>query len=258
MAADQSKNTGWVSVHRTLGSSDLWLSEKFTRGQAWIDLIMLANHKTGYIRVAGERVNIERGQCGWSKQKLAQRWRWGEGKVKRFFDEMEEDGRITQKTTNRTTITTICNYSKYQNTLLKHEAPDSGADDETNNKAADEQTVPNNNGNNENKSSPSQYFDEFWKEYPKRKGSNPIKPSQDKFKQALKKGVNPADIIAGARRYAAEMQSENKIGTEYVAQAQTWLKQARWQDYSEPPIEDAEQTAQNKEMEENKRLMGMM
>lgn len=38
---------GYVKLWRRLKDSDLWLSEKFTRGQAWADLVMLANHKPG-------------------------------------------------------------------------------------------------------------------------------------------------------------------------------------------------------------------
>lgn len=30
---------GWVSIHRQLCENDLWLSEPFTRGQAWVDMI---------------------------------------------------------------------------------------------------------------------------------------------------------------------------------------------------------------------------
>ena len=67
---------GWVSIHRKLTNSDLWLSEKFTKGQAWIDLILLANHKKSVINIRGSQVVVERGEVGWSEEALASRWKW--------------------------------------------------------------------------------------------------------------------------------------------------------------------------------------
>jgi len=105
---------GWVSVYRSLASSPLWLSETFTKGQAWIDLLLLANHSEGFIRVRGNKVTLKRGQCGWSASKLAKRWDWSTGKVIRFLKELEEEKQIVIEASKPTTIITICNYSKYQ------------------------------------------------------------------------------------------------------------------------------------------------
>lgn len=93
----------------------MWLCEPFTRGQAWVDLIMLANHKEGYIRVRGVRYEVKRGQVGWSEVALAKRWKWSRGKVRRFLQELEEnDSQIVQQKTNVTTLLSIVNYDKFQ------------------------------------------------------------------------------------------------------------------------------------------------
>ena len=42
--------------------SDFWLSEKFTKGQAWIDLIGLATHKDKSIWIRGIEIKLKRGQ----------------------------------------------------------------------------------------------------------------------------------------------------------------------------------------------------
>ena len=34
---------GYVKIHRELLEHPIWTSEKFTRGQAWADLILKAN-----------------------------------------------------------------------------------------------------------------------------------------------------------------------------------------------------------------------
>lgn len=59
---------GWIKLHRTLTMHELWTAEPFTRGQAWVDLLLLANHRPGHIRKRGILVEVERGQCN-CKQK---------------------------------------------------------------------------------------------------------------------------------------------------------------------------------------------
>lgn len=76
----------------------------------------------------------------------------------------------------------------------------------------------------------SDRFDEFWKEYPQRDGENPKLPAKLKFDALVKTGVDPTLIIAGAKRYAEEMQRKGQVGTQYVAHALKWLTQQRWAD----------------------------
>lgn len=107
---------GWIKLHRKLSDNPIWTSEPFTDGQALVDLILLANHKQGQIKVRGIRIIIDRGQVGWSELKLSKRWRWSRGKVRRFlrFLEAEKMIKIVQQNNNVTTIVTILNYSRYQ------------------------------------------------------------------------------------------------------------------------------------------------
>jgi len=78
---------------------------------------------------------------------------------------------------------------------------------------------------------PPDRFPDFWAAYPKRDGSNPPTPAKKKFVAAIKSGVDPEVIIAGARRYAAQLAAKNAVGSPYVAQAVTWLHQRRWEEY---------------------------
>lgn len=109
---------GWVKFHRKLLDSDLWLSEKFTRGQAWADLIGLANHKDGFIRKRGIKILVRRGQVGWSEINLAERWKWSRGKVRRFLKELKKNIQISKKPVQQnkfiTSLITLINYSQYQ------------------------------------------------------------------------------------------------------------------------------------------------
>ena len=107
-------NHGWVSIHRKLANSDLWLSEKFTKGQAWVDLILLANHKKSEIKIRGNKVVVGRGEVGWSEEALALRWRWSRGKVSRFKKWLKQDNRIDIKESKVLSVITILNYNEYQ------------------------------------------------------------------------------------------------------------------------------------------------
>lgn len=82
------------------------------------------------------------------------------------------------------------------------------------------------------------FDEEFWKAYPRREGANPKSPARKAFQTAVKSGHDPTAIIDGARRYTLSLQASNQIGTRYVAQAVTWLHQARWEDYPPDSVVD--------------------
>lgn len=106
---------GWVKLYRCIQSNPLWQERPFDRGRAWVDLILIANHKDGYIRVRGNKVTVLRGQVGYSILSLAERWGWSRGKVSRFLNELENDAQqIRQQKKRLTTLITILNYERYQ------------------------------------------------------------------------------------------------------------------------------------------------
>jgi len=105
---------GWITLQRKLVSSNLWLSEPFTRGQAWVDMLALANHKDGFILVRGINVTIKRGQIGWSEVRLAERWKWSRSKIRRFLNTLEKEQQIEQQKNNVSLILSIVNYDLYQ------------------------------------------------------------------------------------------------------------------------------------------------
>jgi len=105
---------GYVKIFRELCNHPIWVQEKFTRGQAWVDLILLAQHKEGYVRKRGIRIDLKPGQLAWSLKSLADKWRWSIGKVKRFLIELQTDGQIELQNTNVSTTITLLNYDKWQ------------------------------------------------------------------------------------------------------------------------------------------------
>ncbi len=101
-------------VNRALLFSDRWLREPFTRGQAWVDLFGLAQHSDGYLMIRGVRVDLKRGQLGYSQLALAKRWKWSRDKVRRHLRRLETAGDIIQQNTQVTTIITIVKYDTWQ------------------------------------------------------------------------------------------------------------------------------------------------
>lgn len=72
-------------------------------------------------------------------------------------------------------------------------------------------------------------FEEFFSAYPKRKGDAAKSPAAKLFSDAVRAGTEPQIIIDAAKRYAVA--ETRNIGTEFVMQAQKWLRNRRWLDY---------------------------
>ena len=107
---------GWIRLDRALLDHMIWSAkyEPFTKGQAWVDILLNANYKRSFFFVRGAKVSLERGQLGWSQVTMAGRWGWSRKKVNLFLKTLEEEQMVTLQTTQQTTVITICNYSKYQ------------------------------------------------------------------------------------------------------------------------------------------------
>ena len=82
--------------------------------QAWIDMLLIANHATGFFYVRGNKVVVQRGEIGMSQENLATRWKWSRGKVRRFMDMLENDGQIVQQKSNVTSLISIVKYGDDQ------------------------------------------------------------------------------------------------------------------------------------------------
>ena len=101
---------GWIKLWHKLGDSPLWLSEPFTRGQAWVDLLLMASTQE----------TDRPGAVCCSIRYLARRWKWSKGKVSRFIDYLEKDGTVfrtqngPQNGTRHGTLLTIAKYRRYQ------------------------------------------------------------------------------------------------------------------------------------------------
>ena len=67
-------NRGYVKIFRKIADNEMFNSEPFDKYHAWIDLLLLANHKDGFIYRGMKKVAVNRGQHHTSIPKLADRW----------------------------------------------------------------------------------------------------------------------------------------------------------------------------------------
>lgn len=115
---------GWIKLHRKI--QDHWIYQekrKFSRYEAWLDLIMLASHKDTKFVLGNELIELSKGSFVTSELKLMDRWGWGKGKVRTFLKLLEDDSMIVKKTDRKKTTINICNYSVYHDGQTENRPP---------------------------------------------------------------------------------------------------------------------------------------
>lgn len=105
---------GWIKLYRQIQECPIWYSERFSKGQAWVDLLLLANHRDKKIIFNGEMMIIKRGQYITSTVKLAEKWKWNRKTVTSFLKLLECEHMIERMSDNTKTLITIVNYEIYQ------------------------------------------------------------------------------------------------------------------------------------------------
>ncbi len=156
---------GWISVHRQIWNSWVWDDKPFSKGQAWIDLLLLANHEPNKTLIGNQIIHVKRGELISSEVKLSERWGWSRKKTREFLKLLQSDGMITKKSTSKYTAITIVNYEIYQDVGTAKEQ-------QKNSKrtAEEQQKNTNNNDNNINNNNKDIYN--------KSDSTNPTQPTE--------------------------------------------------------------------------------
>lgn len=140
---------GWIKLHRKIMDCSLWENKNpFDERSAWIDLLLLVNHKDKEIIFKGQPVIVKAGQRITSIRKLADRWHWSINRVKRYTDLLEKLKMISKDSDNHRTLITIVNYGIYQGERYTDEYTDEYTGEYTDG----HQTRMNKNDKNEKKS----------------------------------------------------------------------------------------------------------
>lgn len=140
-----SSSQGWISLSRKVRDCWIWQDKPFSKGQAWVDMLLSANHEDKKFLLGNELVEVKRGSFITSEHKLMDKWGWSKTKVRAFLLLLENDSMIVKISDKKKTTINIVNYSDYQDSQTTKE-PQKNHEETT----KEPQKDPNNNENNEN------------------------------------------------------------------------------------------------------------
>lgn len=141
----------YISLHREI--QDHWIYQEkriFSRYEAWLDMLMLANHADSRFVHWSELLFVKRGSFVSSELKLMERWSWSKTKARSFFSLLEQDKMIEKISDSKKTTFVVLNYNKYQ-VYETREKPEKNWW-ETGEKPEKDTNNNDNNANNENTS----------------------------------------------------------------------------------------------------------
>jgi len=223
---------GWVSLHRKILSSPYWQDPFYLK--LWTYCLLKASHKPHSQLVGNQIVHLTEGQFITGRNVLHEDFTRGmkpsyalsSVTIWRMILNMEMDGMLNIKKTNKYSVVTVVNWHEYQQT-----------EQQMNNKrSTDEQQLNTNNngnkGNNDNKKKKENIytpeFIEFWNVYPRGIGKS---ESFKVWQKIIKKGEKPDYIIQCATNYAKDCEIK---GTEerFIKHPKTFLNEDRYKDYA--------------------------
>lgn len=105
---------GFIKLHRQITENEFYFSERFTKLQAWVDLLLLATYKHRTIFIRGIELKLNPGDICYSQLSLSKRWKWNERTVNKFLTALQNREMIQTRITNVTTIISILKWNEYQ------------------------------------------------------------------------------------------------------------------------------------------------
>ena len=262
---------GWIQLHRQLLDHPLWTCETFTRGQAWVDLLLLANHKDSFFYKRNIKISVKRGQLARSEVELADRWSWSRSKVRKFLKDLESEQQIVQQKSNVTQVVTIIKYEDYQ----RKEQQDVQQQDSSETPTGHQQDTYNkdNNYNNEKnvkfssndippidptettKPAAGKRY-EFAKIYSKVK---PFNPNSAEFQNAYFQAVDVAageDVVNVAASMYVQYCEDLSKPIQYIPNAARWLDTRQFaSDWKAETMKELEERAEKGDKEAETKYM---
>ena len=106
---------GWIALHRNIREHWVYQEKRvFSKYEAWLDLLMDANHQNNKFLFDGQLIEVNRGEFITSVRQLCERWGWSNTKVNRFLEMLEHDQMLIRKSDSKKTAISIVNYDFYQ------------------------------------------------------------------------------------------------------------------------------------------------
>jgi DNA replication protein DnaD len=223
--------TGYIKLHRQIQENEYYFREPFSRTMAWIDLLLLANHKKKTVRLRGILVTIERGQLAYSIETLSKRWQRNRKTVMKWLEEFSMDNMLDTKKDNVTTLITIRNYELYQGRLDTKEDSKLDSKRDTNNNDKNEKNTYIDSEHPEKTPSKVTYsdsFNTFWNTYPKRKDKATA------YKVWEKIGVSNGMLETILKAVEEQIVCKQWQDPQFIPLPSTWLNKRRWEDEETP------------------------
>jgi hypothetical protein len=209
----------------------------------FIHLLINANHKDK----TWKGITVKRGQVLTGRKQISEATGISEQKIRTCIKRLKSTSEITNKSTNKYTIITLCNFDEYQNILTKDQPIDQPADAPTTNQQLtttknvknekeekEESMIAVKQSKKDNLITPEMFAD-FWKMYPRKINKGYAFDCWSKLCKKTKKAGRPT---WGQIRKAIIFQSKSERWqeTEFIPHPSTWLNQFRWLDDPETMV----------------------
>lgn len=228
---------GWIVMDRAVQDHWLWEDRPFSKGQAWIDLLLLANHKDEKFPYKDGVIDGKRGCVYRSLSFLADRWDWSRDKVRRFLNQLESDSMVVANTSTHNTTITIVNYGKYQDFRTTNNTTNSTTNNTTKSQQTDskptasrQQAATYNNDNNVNNIGIGNNFTSLAEAVG---AEAPLPNDRDLYQivnawNQIPHTVKITSIVPMTKRYDQLRAAMNIVGADGVMQAIQSVKESDW------------------------------
>ena len=216
---------GWIILHRQLLDCEIWdTNETYTKRDAWIELLLLANHSDKEIIFNGRPMTIGRGQYLTSVRKLSEKFNWSKDKVRRYLTLLESRQMITKDCDRNRTLLTIVNYGKYQDVRDSDKYSDKDSNKDTNkhsDKYADK-TQTNNEKNEKNNNTPYNPPKEEPLYYPNDEALNDAFKDYVSMRKQTKNPMSDRAITLAMNKLKELSNGDNDLAIKILNQSVMW------------------------------------
>lgn len=213
---------GWIKIHRQITEWE-WYSDTPTRS-VFFDILIHASHND--YRWKG--ILIKRGQVIFGRKKISKRLGISEQSIRTAIKHLKSTNEITIQSTNRFSIVTVNNYTKFQTN-------DEVINQQTNQQTNIQSTInqPSTNHNQEYKELKNirktskevdEAFKNFWEKYPNKKAKHAAVKSFSRLTEVERTRVQ--EVLPNH----CKQEQWTKDNGRFIPLASTWLNGKRFED----------------------------
>lgn len=255
---------GYIKLYRQLLENPLWLEKPFSRGQAWVDLLLMANFTDGKLLQGGQVIPVPRGCFITSEAYLMNRWGWGKSRLRTFFRLLEQEDMIDRQADRNRTTLRLKKYWVYQD--ARPPGPSGTDRRQTTGEAPADRIIQEGNKNRTKYIPPyippetggtssgesltvakmaggaaeaadlsrtrtDHGFARFWEAYPRKADRQKARRAWER----LQVDDRLLDTILAALRLQKASEQWTREGGKYIPYPSNWLSGRRWEDTPSPP-----------------------